>query len=734
MMDEKTVRANVADKVNRIFAAVPVKHAETVVSRQKHPGSESYFIMFCNKGSRYLNPLSKTHSLEDVLEIVDKSHPRFIDALNRVAPELGEPIEFERISEGTHPLACAEVLKSPDAVNLMSNLLTKGESSLTMDTGKVLANILLAPELGGLTEFLRYTGQERIDALCSLKVPDDRIASTSSILVGLLAQGNAVIGVRNAMHRKQMELVDERTQAGFTKSRSSEYWTLDRIRQHDPSEFWDPDRLTLVDPSHFMTTRAELTRDWSGLSETERELYKDFLPGTGRRLVAGQMEMQSLIYEVIDEFGFNAQRNEEMRIFHSFLTSVNADGEKFSEWIETAKTQNNKVLDVIELGERWGIGRPEVRLLQGAKDVITTSPGNIPPIENAADHLQSIERPLAMLNQYHMCEFSLHRGFNQFADTLLELDPANHELAVTVWKGFRPEALPAEQTALWPVHLLVTTDFKHESIPDAEMEYPRHTQKLLKDNVGKPYIAEFAYGFLNPERPQDLEVFHRYLSQEYMDEHLDKMQPEVAKSVCIASRQEASRRFLTPGNHDGDKVLKLAVEKPSLFNPIMLITHNPVRQEFIPLYLACLSDDTDRQRLEQVNGKSYQAVYGSLFAVRTAREREQISTPDFIGLLDSLSQPITRNVNAYLSMLAMDDDRQALLSPVVQSLLRENPDNAGYILTLQSNRRMGQIRDLITQPGNSAFFNQQLGDLASKASDDSQWMMAAAALKHLEGG
>jgi len=711
-LDAETSKQQLKAKVKMVYDAVPsYLHARI----QKMTEGNNY-VLFTTGGDTTFEELDST---------IDELHPRYIDVLNRFIPTIRTPIQF---TSGTIKIG----LESEDARNLFGNLLQFSNRFKASDPGRALGTIMFNKNFG-LSEYLRYTEDEKKDALRFEDVPEDRLDIVTGRLTNLITYRQVLNGITHSMQTRADEIVKLRTDAGFQDSRKRQFWTDDRIATLEPGGFWSPERAQQVNPEGFMRASFEILNNWGSLDEKERMIYESVLRDVAEVAISTPTYLQAAIIQVTSELSCSERGEKIYNEQSKAVATVDPDSPGFTSQLERIKVVNMAGYEDQLATERWGHG---IWINQMNQRALNMKQQLVPMLANAlgADYtglyakLMDPEQVGAGLIASDNMK-SWKESSARFADNLVEIDHKNHELAKIVWVTQRSEKPIDTIEHVWPLLLLVNKDYSPDSNPYTGRDFPSITLPLLKANADRPFICEYARGFTVDTPPKDIAVFDSYLTQDYIDNHLGRMQVDTAKAVCLAFRSEDARQYLTPATPQGREFLQATVDKPELFNPIQGTTGDDLRAAFI----GCVVDTNRRAHLSGLCHRSYYPQYGILYAVMDDEQRARVSSPDFIGLVDNIASGNPHNANFYLSALSVPDDRSCLLSDPVFSILNADPDNAKCIYRLQELGKMPALRQHIIEPDNVDFFSSQLAHFSEKA-ESGQWNVATASLKYLEGG
>jgi len=713
-IDTQTVRAQVAGCVKKFFGGLDSKDARISCKKE---------------GDRFQVYIGRTGSSEDeVLDVVEKSHPRYIEMAVRNTPDVELPLKVSPKEPGIVAVA------SEDANNLLSSLLTLGKDSIGKKSGDVLHTLFNTPEQHGegAIEFLRFRDEDKLAFLKFIGFPSARCELGSTRLTRLFEYRQRYHGIYKAMEAKKNEIVQERTDAGFPDDRAGEYWTDEKVGAHDPTEFWNEKRVTNLETRDFIALRAEIAGEWSGLVPMENTFYSQILTEVSNMAVSRLVQMHGLMNDVVGELQLTGKVASAINTYTDAQTAVDPDSSDFNTQLRTLRDNTCEYLRLYDTAEKWGWGQAADKLMVGSLAVIKENPDVVKMEIPSRRILDQWVAGISDAEQYREHQHPYSVELPKFIDDIIEIDGKNHPLAKSIWRALRPaDAHPLRNYPIC-IQLLVTRDYSTPGCPRPPRDYPSIVRPLLKANADKPYILEYAAGFLAGEEFDDYNIFNGYLTQEYFDGFLDRLSVDEAKGVCQAFNLRHSKRYLVPDNPDGKKVLDAAVANPGLMNPIRPNTDNWYSNPDTVAYLECLESDLHRPSLIAVTGKHYQDAYAFAFVDSDEEQRRLYGMQGFIQFLGIMDDSNPSYTQAYLNMLARPEDRDMLLSPNIQGMIVKDPRIAGPLAAMHSSDHLGFVGRFLMDGSNTDFFTyEKLCEIADKASRPETWPIAEAALKQL---
>jgi len=662
--------------------------------------------------------------LKNVLDIVDRAHPRYIDMIYSRIPSLPDEIKTTN-----HPPLGA-MIDDHQAGILMANLIQLGRNSIQMAEGELLAHMLRDGNAGN-TFFLRYTPDEKMAVMKEWKIPDEQREAMCGELTSLLEFKQRCVGNTTAMKKRVSELKAVRA-AEVPDDRKAEYWTGQRIDELDPTEFWNEERAEAFTPREFIDLRAQICTRWGKMSKAERDIYTPVLYDVSGRHMLAVTEAYNAIRDVSDELMLLDRKNIALQHTDEIQHSVDPSSDGFVQQLRQTQQANTAFLASYDLCENWGQGTPEIALIEGAMRDAQERPHHLKAPGGQTELLGNMAGFYGNLVRHHRHGMPYQYNLNGFIDNVIEIDEVNHDLAREIWRGLRPEGLEKPDSVIpGSIQLVLTRDFLTDDGKRPVRDYPSVTIPLLTANAGRPIIADYATGLFTSTLPDDARTLDRYLTQDHIDE-LSQLPLEAARSLCHAFGAPDARQYLTRETPEGVRVLDSVREQPGLMNAIDPAVDPGASPDYTVNYMACIADDTHRARLAQVVDKPYQRAHANYYVNVTDEERATVGRPEFPQFLDQLENNNAGDGSNYMHIMNDEGDRPILASPAVTGLISADLRCLEPLLEIIAHRKLTALGPTITNPDNRDFFSyDNLVNMAERAGDDAQWRIVENSLNYL---
>jgi len=718
LMNIQGVRQEAAWKVKKIYDADPTGRKRIVVRTVS--GQQMAFFKDLGDGASGI-----VYGLDEALEIVDNCHPRWLEGLNIAFANLSDKINARSTPNG---LLVDDKYANP----YITNILTAGKASATMDEKLVLASVLANPSLGA-KHILTFTPDEQKDALRGMGMTEERLVEHSDYVIQLLAHSELQRSLIKVIGRRYEAIEKIRKDAGVpdNNKRKREFWTDERIADQDTNTFCSMGVIEQLDTAPLVPIVSAIRTQWSSLTDGEKGIYQDVLGGTANIAIETSILYDEAVRRMTLEMGLFDRGDEAYRKYMADMHLVAPESESFRQQLTVARSSSKAYLATDDLREQWGDGKRKIRLGNSIRAFLPELPSEIKPKESSLRVLRNSDTDLKNYEDYQTRSMLFHRAVPGFIDWIAALDDSNHDLATACWRCVKPANENDHQYNDWAVQILVAGTFHSKEASETPRDYTGEFRKLMEANASKPFMPDYVRAVTSKERPKDYAVFDALLSQRFIDLYLNDLPLDNARGMLFVMQFDDERRILTPTNEKGSRLLADVVSTPSLLDPFHPGYWNSLTREFAKGYLGCLTDPPHNERLRSVADRPYYAMYTFAYVNIDDESRDRFSSQGCVQMLDTLKDRNPEGVDSYFNMIANAETRPTILSDNVQGLITGSPIVATHLGMVHDAGHLGELCPHLMSPANTDFFDDEHLSVFADRARDGQWAVAQAALKHL---
>jgi len=712
-LDFQPLRFRIAENIDEIFDHCPT-NANRLVARQV---GENFHYHFTRTGG-----ISK----EQLLDISKRCDYRWLESLGTLMDERPWKVETKQGPTGAY--------LSSDSPNLLVyNLVDKGKATIDKSHGENCANLLLNDSRGGFSNYNRLTADEKREALQAMGFQSHNIAAAIQRMDMTIDLQEYVFAASRDMHSKVFTLSGMRQAKEIPDDKSHEFWTPRRLSKFDPTRFWNEERKKRLDVSPFMAMRQDVADDWGNLDHKEREIYTKFLSVMAYGVATKLWDIVANVSDLSRETGGLSRIQIPLQGMNTAHDEVDPNGNRFTRQLKTLRSRNTEYLRMVDYNKQWGISEDQIQLLDDAIRVVEDRPACIQPYKEDPKIIRQMRDRRPTLIKDGRKEPTYFRHLNGFINDVIYVHKRNPKAAQLMWNCIRPEGIEPENAPLWPTRFWVSSQIDRSDTLNPSVDYPGIVRPLIRANAKKPYIDSYVLGLSQQLPPDDYALLDSYLSQDYFDNHLDRMTLVTAQMVCMEFKRDQAKPYLVPVREEGRQVLEAIKQERLLMVPVGASYSVNEEDEMVVEYLKCLADPVSRTCLQQTCSQPYFGFYARTYTFGDSELRGELRSDDFLDLLAVSEQGFGKSASVYLDTINRSQDKDVLISPAVKQIIRRDPMVIASLDDLQEAGRLGELGPYLSNEQNIGFFDRsKLDEFCEKSGDPGQWPIALAALSHLE--